>query len=129
MVLIVTLAPEAGTDRLRRVVNKDFGDDRIVEAAEAALAEGMQNVKLYFMCGLPTETEDDVLGMARRALRVRELVMLPWARRRGVMGRIVLSVNPFIPKPWARYAAWQHSSSASVPGVSGRCPEWKAWGS
>ncbi len=99
----VTLAPEAGTERLRRVVNKDFGDDRIVEAAEAALAEGMQHVKLYFMCGLPTETEDDVLGMARLALRIREEVMLPWARRRGVMGRIVLSVNPFVPKPWTPF--------------------------
>ena len=99
----VTLAPEAGTERLRRVVNKDFGDDRIVEAAEAALGEGMQNVKLYFMCGLPTETEEDVLGMARIALRIREEVSLPWARRRGVMGRIVLSVNPFVPKPWTPF--------------------------
>ena len=99
----VTLAPEAGTERLRRVVNKDFGDDRIVEAAEAALAEGMQHVKLYFMCGLPTETAEDVFGMARLALRLREEVMLPWARRRGVMGRIVLSVNPVVPKPWTPF--------------------------
>ncbi|HET8542223.1 MAG TPA: radical SAM protein [Anaeromyxobacter sp.] len=99
----VTLAPEAGTERLRRVVNKEFGDDRIVEAAEAALAEGLQSVKLYFMCGLPTETEEDVAGMARIALRIREEVMLPWARRRGVMGRIVLSVNPFVPKPWTPF--------------------------
>ncbi len=99
----VTLAPEAGTERLRRVVNKDFSDDRIVEAAEVALAAGMQHVKLYFMCGLPTETEEDVLGMARLALRIREEVMLPWARRRKVMGRITLSVNPFVPKPWTPF--------------------------
>jgi radical SAM superfamily enzyme YgiQ (UPF0313 family) len=99
----ITIAPEAGTERMRRVVNKDFGDDRIVEAAEAALSQGMQHVKMYFMCGLPTETEDDVLGMARIATRIREEVMLPWAKRRGRMGRITLSVNPFVPKPWTPF--------------------------
>ena len=99
----ITIAPEAGTERMRRVVNKDFTDDRIVEAAEAALGQGMQHVKMYFMCGLPTETEDDVLGMARIALRIREEVMLPWAKRRGRMGRISLSVNPFVPKPWTPF--------------------------
>jgi radical SAM superfamily enzyme YgiQ (UPF0313 family) len=99
----ITLAPEAGTERLRRVVNKDFGDDRIVEAAESALAAGMQHVKLYFMCGLPTETEEDVLGIARIALRIREEVMLPRAKASGRMGRIALSVNPFVPKPWTPF--------------------------
>ncbi len=99
----ITLAPEAGTERMRRVINKDFTDDQIVRAAEHALSQGMQHVKLYFMCGLPTETDDDVLGMARIAVRIREEVMLPWARRRGRMGRIALSVNPFVPKPWTPF--------------------------
>jgi radical SAM superfamily enzyme YgiQ (UPF0313 family) len=99
----ITIAPEAGTERMRRVVNKDFTDDRIVEAAEAALSQGMAHVKMYFMCGLPTETDEDVLGMARIALRIREEVMLPWARKRGRMGRITLSVNPFVPKPWTPF--------------------------
>jgi radical SAM superfamily enzyme YgiQ (UPF0313 family) len=99
----ITIAPEAGTDRMRRVVNKDFSDDRIVEAAEAALSQGMQHVKMYFLCGLPTETEEDVSGMARLALRIREEVMLPWGRRRGRMGRMSLSVNPFVPKPWTPF--------------------------
>lgn len=99
----VTLAPEAGTERMRRVVNKDFADDRIVQAAEDAIAAGMVNVKLYFMFGLPTEADEDVLGMAAIATRIREKVMLPWARRRGRMGRISLSVNPFVPKPWTPF--------------------------
>jgi radical SAM superfamily enzyme YgiQ (UPF0313 family) len=99
----ITIAPEAGTERMRRVINKDFTDDQIVGAAENALSQGMQHVKMYFMCGLPTETEDDVLGMARIALRIREEVMLPWARRRGRMGRVSLSVNPFVPKPWTPF--------------------------
>ncbi len=99
----ITLAPEAGTERMRRVVNKDFNDDLIVAAAEGALAAGMQHVKMYFLCGLPTETDEDVVGMANLALRIREEVMLPWARKRGRMGRIVLSVNPFVPKPWTPF--------------------------
>jgi radical SAM superfamily enzyme YgiQ (UPF0313 family) len=99
----ITLAPEAGTERMRRVVNKDFTDDRIVEAAESAIAAGMANVKLYFMCGLPTETDEDVLGMARVAVRIREEVMLPRAKATGRMGRISLSVNPFVPKPWTPF--------------------------
>jgi radical SAM superfamily enzyme YgiQ (UPF0313 family) len=99
----VTIAPEAGTERLRRVVNKDFTDDQIVQAAENAISQGMQHVKMYFMCGLPTETDDDVLGMARVAIRIREEVMVPWARKRGRMGRIGLSVNPFVPKPWTPF--------------------------
>jgi radical SAM superfamily enzyme YgiQ (UPF0313 family) len=99
----ITIAPEAGTERMRRVINKDFTDDLIVKAAENALSQGMQHVKMYFMCGLPTETDDDVLGMARIAVRIREEVLLPWARKRGRMGRISLSVNPFVPKPWTPF--------------------------
>jgi radical SAM superfamily enzyme YgiQ (UPF0313 family) len=99
----VTLAPEAGTDRLRRVLNKDFPDDRVVEAAAIALEEGMEHVKLYFMCGLPTETEEDVRGIAGLARRVRDEALLPPARARGRMGRLTLSVNPFVPKPWTPF--------------------------
>ncbi len=99
----ITIAPEAGTERLRRVLNKDFPDDLVVRAAENALAQGMSHVKMYFMCGLPTEDDDDVLGMARLATRIREEVMLPLARQTRRMGRISLSVNPFIPKPWTPF--------------------------
>jgi len=99
----ITIAPEAGTDRMRKVVNKDFSDDRIIEAAENALSQGMRHVKLYFMCGLPTETDDDVRGMAHIALRIRNEVMKPKAKATGRMGRITLSVNPFVPKPWTPF--------------------------
>ena len=99
----ITIAPEAATERMRRVVNKDFTDDQIVQAAENALSQGMQHVKMYFMCGLPTETDDDVLAMARIAVRIREEVMMRHARERGRMGRITLSVNPFVPKPWTPF--------------------------
>jgi radical SAM superfamily enzyme YgiQ (UPF0313 family) len=102
----ITLAPEAGTPRLRAVLNKEFSDDQVVAAAEHAIVAGIPNVKMYFMCGLPTEAEEDVLGMARLALRVREEVLLPRARATGRMGRLSLSVNPFVPKPWTPFQ-WQ----------------------
>jgi radical SAM superfamily enzyme YgiQ (UPF0313 family) len=113
----ITIAPEAGTERLRRVVNKDFSDDQIVRAAEHALSQGMRHVKMYFLCGLPTETEEDVLGMARVARRIREEVMRPRARLSGRMGRLSLSVNPFVPKPWTPFQ-W-------VPMQEGGCLEEK----
>jgi radical SAM superfamily enzyme YgiQ (UPF0313 family) len=99
----VTIAPEAGTPRLRQVLNKDFPDELVVQAAAHALDQGMQHVKMYFMCGLPTETDEDVVGMARLALRIRDEVMAPRARRSGRMGRLSLSVNPFVPKPWTPF--------------------------
>jgi radical SAM superfamily enzyme YgiQ (UPF0313 family) len=99
----ITIAPEAGTERLRRVINKDFPDDMVVQAAGHALGQGMRHVKMYFMCGLPTETDDDVMGMANLALRIREEVMMPLAKQTGKMGRISLSVNPFVPKPWTPF--------------------------
>jgi radical SAM superfamily enzyme YgiQ (UPF0313 family) len=88
---------------MRKVVNKDFPDDRIVQAARDALEQGMRHVKLYFMCGLPTETDEDVEGMAVVAMRIRDEVMKPRARATGRMGRITLSVNPFVPKPWTPF--------------------------
>lgn len=99
----ITLAPEAGTPRLRQVINKDFSDDRVVQAAADALGQGLQHVKLYFMCGLPTETEADIEGMARLTLRVRDEVLAPKAKATGRMGRLTLSVNPFVPKPWTPF--------------------------
>jgi len=99
----ITIAPEAGTERLRRVINKDFSDDTVVQAARHALSQGMQHVKMYFLCGLPTEVDEDVAGMARLALRIREEAMLPRARETGRMGRVSLSVNPFVPKPWTPF--------------------------
>jgi radical SAM superfamily enzyme YgiQ (UPF0313 family) len=99
----VTLAPEAGTERLRRVLNKDFPDQRVVQAARDAFEAGMQHVKLYAMVGLPTETDEDVDGLAALTLRIREEVLLPRARATGRMGRLTVSVNPFVPKAWTPF--------------------------
>jgi radical SAM superfamily enzyme YgiQ (UPF0313 family) len=93
----LTFAPEAGTQRLRDVINKGVTEDDLMEAVGAAFSEGWQAVKLYFMIGLPTETDDDLDGIARLA---REVLAL--GRKSGVpRGRlkVTASVSSFVPKP------------------------------
>src|SRR5262247_1064447 len=98
----ITIAPETGSDRLRRVINKTVTNDEILTAAEMIFASGFDNLKLYFMIGLPTETDDDLNAIRHITLQIRER-MLKHARRKGQIGRIVGSVNPLIPKPGTAY--------------------------
>jgi len=98
----ITIAPEAGTDRLRRVINKTVTDDEIMHAAELIFGGGMDNLKLYYMIGLPTERDEDLEGIRDLTVRMRE-IMLKHGRSRGRLGRIVGSVNPLIPKPGTAY--------------------------
>jgi radical SAM superfamily enzyme YgiQ (UPF0313 family) len=98
----ITIAPEAGTDRLRRVINKTVTNQEIVDAAELIFANGMENLKLYYMIGLPTETDADLVGIRDLTLQMRD-AMMRHARPRGRIGRIVGSVNPLIPKPGTAY--------------------------
>jgi radical SAM superfamily enzyme YgiQ (UPF0313 family) len=98
----ITIAPEAGSDRLRRVINKTVTTDEILAAAEIIFANGIENLKLYFMIGLPTETEEDLVAIADLTSQLRE-IMVRHARPRGRIGRIVGSVNPLIPKPGTAY--------------------------
>jgi radical SAM superfamily enzyme YgiQ (UPF0313 family) len=98
----ITIAPEAGTDRLRRVINKTVTDREIVEAADLIFASGMENLKLYYMIGLPTEQDEDLVGIRDLTVAMRD-AMMRHARDRGRIGRIVGSVNPLIPKPGTAY--------------------------
>ncbi len=98
----VTIAPETGSDRLRRVVNKTVTNEEILAAAEMIFASGMENLKLYFMVALPTETDDDLVAIRDLTLQLRD-VMMRHARDRGHVGRIVGSVNPLVPKPGTAY--------------------------
>ena len=86
----ITLAPEAGSDRLRKVINKDFSDKRIYEAVQYIYEAGFKRVKLYYMVGLPTETDPDVEAIADMVIRIRDML-------KG--GAVILSINPFVPKP------------------------------
>jgi len=98
----ITIAPEAGSDRLRRVINKTVTNQEILDAAELIFANGMENLKLYYMIGLPTETDDDLVAMRDLTLQMRD-AMVRHAKGRGRIGRIVGSVNPLIPKPGTAY--------------------------
>jgi radical SAM superfamily enzyme YgiQ (UPF0313 family) len=98
----ITIAPETGSDRLRRVINKTVTNDEIVQAAEYIFASGMENLKLYYMIGLPTETDDDLVAIRDQTLQLRD-VMMRHARTRGQVGKIVGSVNPLVPKPGTAY--------------------------
>jgi radical SAM superfamily enzyme YgiQ (UPF0313 family) len=98
----ITIAPEAGTDRLRRVINKTVTNEEILHAAELIFGGGMDNLKLYYMIGLPTERDEDLEGIRDLTVAMRE-IMLKHGRSRGRLGRIVGSVNPLIPKPGTAY--------------------------
>jgi radical SAM superfamily enzyme YgiQ (UPF0313 family) len=98
----ITIAPETGSDRLRRVINKTVTNDEIVAAADLIFANGMDNLKLYYMIGLPTEEDADLEGIRDLTVQMRE-IMLKHGRSRGRLGRIVGSVNPLIPKPGTAY--------------------------
>ncbi|MBE8950817.1 MAG: TIGR03960 family B12-binding radical SAM protein [Quinella sp. 3Q1] len=99
----LTFAPEAGTQRLRDVINKNVTEENLLTACEAAFAKGWRAVKLYFMLGLPTETDDDIAGIADLAKKVANL-------KRGV--KVTISVSCFVPKPWTPFQ-WVAQISAA----------------
>jgi len=98
----ITIAPETGSDRLRRVINKTVTNDEILDRADLIFANGIENLKLYYMIGLPTETDEDLVAIRDLTLQMRDR-MLTHARVRGQVGRIVGSVNPLVPKPGTAY--------------------------
>ena len=98
----LTIAPETGSDRLRRVINKTITNDEILEKADLIFSEGIENLKLYYMIGLPTETDEDLVALRDQTVQLRD-VMLKHAKGRGAVGRIVGSVNPLVPKPGTAY--------------------------
>jgi radical SAM superfamily enzyme YgiQ (UPF0313 family) len=98
----ITIAPETGSDRLRRVINKTVTNDEILAATDLIFANGIDNLKLYYMIGLPTETEADLEAIRDLTVQMRD-IMLKHGRPRGRLGRIVGSVNPLIPKPGTAY--------------------------
>jgi radical SAM superfamily enzyme YgiQ (UPF0313 family) len=98
----LTIAPETGSDRLRRVINKTVTNDEILDRAELIFSSGIESLKLYYMIGLPTETDDDLVAIRDLTLQLRE-IMVKYARGRGQIGRIVGSVNPLVPKPGTAY--------------------------
>jgi radical SAM superfamily enzyme YgiQ (UPF0313 family) len=98
----MTIAPETGSDRLRRVINKTILNAEILEKADLIFSSGIENLKLYYMVGLPTETDEDLEAIRDLTVALRDR-MLHHARARGRIGRIIASVNPLVPKPGTAY--------------------------
>jgi radical SAM superfamily enzyme YgiQ (UPF0313 family) len=94
----IAVAPETGSDRLRRVINKNLTNDEIVDICGAVFDRGMLTVKLYLMVGLPTETDEDLAEMILLVERIKDR-MLEAGRRFGRAGKIIPSLNGFVPKP------------------------------
>ncbi len=95
----VTVAPEAGSERMRKVINKNLTEAEILNAADMMLGEGVGNLKFYFMIGLPEERDEDVLAIADLVARVLERARA----RRTRIGSVTVSLNPFVPKPWTPF--------------------------
>ena len=98
----LTLAPEAGSQRMRDIVNKNVTEDDILAAAEEAFRGGRSTLKLYFMIGLPLETDDDVAAIADLCLRIRDVGRRTLGSRAGRL-QLNVSVNTFIPKPFTPF--------------------------
>ena len=104
----ITIAPETGSERLRRVINKGISEENLRTAAQLSAKSGIQHMRLYIMIGLPTETDDDIdaiIGLAERTQAHMAEV--------GCKGRLTLSINPFIPKPFTpfQWMAMDHQKS------------------
>lgn len=105
----MTIAPEAGTERLRRSVNKNVADAEILGTVGEAVTAGMRNVKMYFLVGLPGEEDGDVTAIVTLVKKLRD-EFVKKSKPLGRAGKITVAVNPFVPKPqtpfqWEPFAA------------------------
>jgi radical SAM superfamily enzyme YgiQ (UPF0313 family) len=98
----IAIAPEGGSQRLRDLIKKDLEEEQILAACDRLIAAGILNLKLYFIIGLPTETMTDMEELVRLVELIRDRVT-DAARRHKRLGEVILSVNPFIPKPFTPF--------------------------
>jgi radical SAM family uncharacterized protein len=94
----ISIAPECASQRLRRMLKKEFSEKQIEMAVKLAVENGIMNIRLYFMVGLPTETIDDVREIVSLTKRIKHHFLMT-SRSKGRIGRITLSISPFVPKP------------------------------
>ncbi|NLD51528.1 MAG: TIGR03960 family B12-binding radical SAM protein, partial [Clostridiales bacterium] len=99
----LTLAPEAGTQRLRDVINKGVTEEDILRSVTDAFESGWNNVKLYFMIGLPTETDEDLLGIAQTARRIVDCYYSIPKEKRAPGLKVTVSTSTFVPKPFTPF--------------------------
>ncbi len=124
----VALAPEAGSQRLRDFINKGFDEAQILSAVQLVVEGGIPNLKLYFLLGLPTECQADLAELLSLTEKIRNL-WLAEGKKRGRLGQLTLSINPFIPKPftplqWSAMASQSElkKSFRTIRSAIGRLP-------
>ncbi len=98
----VAIAPDAGSERLRKVINKNLTESQILDAAENLVRQDIVNIKLYFMVGLPTETRSDVEEIVSLVKKIRHRVVSS-SRGKKRLATLTLSVNSFVPKPFTPF--------------------------
>ena len=103
----VSIAPEAGTERMRKAVNKKITEKDILDTSELVLNAGIENLRLYFMIGLPVETHEDIEGIVELVKKVRKI---------SNRGNIILSISTFVPKPFTPFQWHPMESLDSVKG-------------
>ena len=109
----LTFAPEAGTQRLRDVINKNVLEEDLIRTAKIAFGGGYNRIKLYFMLGLPTETIEDVLGIGQLAQKVIDAFYeLPKEVRKGRSVSVTVSTSFFVPKPFTPFQ-WEPQNKIS----------------
>ena len=113
----LTFAPEAGTQRLRDVINKGVQEEDLLRSCRLAFEGGWNNVKLYFMLGLPFETDEDVLGIAELAGKVLKVYDEVHYGRKARRPEITVSVSTFVPKP---FTPFQWAPQIDIPEIRRR---------
>ena len=108
----LTLAPEAGSQRLRNVINKNIAEEQILDCVKMATEEKIINLKFYFLIGLPTETDEDIDELEALVKKVHRL-WLDESKKLGRLGNITVSVNPFIPKPFTPFQ-WSAMETTTI---------------
>ncbi|MDU5080616.1 TIGR03960 family B12-binding radical SAM protein [Tissierella carlieri] len=99
----LTFAPEAGSQRLRDVINKGITEEDLINTVSYVFKEGWSTIKLYFMIGLPTETDEDVMGIKELAYKVKDIFFdLPKEERKGNL-KVTASASCFVPKPFTPF--------------------------
>ena len=110
----LTFAPEAGTQRMRDVINKNITEEEVMKTCRIAFEGGYDTVKLYFMMGLPTETDEDIAGIAELAQKVVDLYYQIAGKGRGKNLQVSISTATFIPKPFTPFEFEPQATYAQI---------------
>ncbi len=107
-----TIAPDAGSERMRKIISKKLAEQNILNAAEILVKKGIPNIKLYFMTGLPFETDEDAEEIIKLSKKIKQ-VFLEASKKQKKIGKITISLNPFIPKPFTPFQ-WANINSINT---------------